>query len=329
MELLAERKMRRHALMKRDDVSSLFHSVYSPWYETQYKRDGMTLTIKEPSENYEQTRNWLGWEYKEYLKGIFVQLARERGANEVRIGDWYRQVTDASRKKTYDAESDFRKHVSGGWVDAVGARRFIKEILASDLWKKVRRTAPRPVSVRPESIVMEVIKTQKSLQVGDEKRMIAGISHRNKGRISIHEDHLNKVIILHELAHQAGYGNHGRGFRLIQVLLMAKFLGPKGVKIARIMHRQYLKRGLPVMLTDIPKPLSWSEWVDRHAKIWFSVLKKEWGKDHVEKAKERFAAARPKLALTEKEKEKLKKDMRASVTGTADGRELETSLGLD
>ena len=334
--LISERKIRRPAnsSIKRDEILAVFRSVYNPW------EAALSQPQVQKDENWKQAKWWLTSKYEDYLRYIFVALARERGADEIKIGTWHRQVTDANRKKTYDSENKFKRtlrdegRLTDGWLTVEDARRYVKNILASDLWKKARRNAPRPVSVRPDQIIVETMKTQRHIKVGYEKRLVTGVSHRNKGKITMHPYHVNKLVVLHELAHQAGYGNHGRGFRLIQILLMAKFSGPKvdargGVMLARRLHKLYLRNGLPVMLSDIPKPLTWTEWVDKHTKIWLSVLQKEWGEDHLAKAKRNLESGRQKLDLAKDEKDKLKKNLRTEVMGgTADGRELEVNLGL-
>ena len=91
------------------------------------------------------------------------------------------------------------------------------------------------------------------------------------GRIELAPTHVNKFTILHEMAHEAGYGGHGRGFRLMQVLLLAKF---GDLSIARKLHRAYVAKGLPVALSDIPPVTPWPTWVNNQIAAWYKSWKR-------------------------------------------------------
>ena len=163
----------------------------------------------------------------------------------------------------------------GGAMRMKEAEKFVAEVLKSKLWKDARKNAPMPAKARPQAIAVKALRN-----VG-KTADVAGLSVGNKAEIQLSQTlgGMTKAVIIHELAHQAGYGNHGRGFRQMQVLLMAKFGGKFGLAAARQLHRKYVAAGYPVMLSEIPEVLSWEQWVRRQIASWTSQVARTKGKN--------------------------------------------------
>ena len=268
--------------------------------------------------------------YTMYLQSAIVRKAGERGAQEIDTGWSWAKVKD-SKAKIYNSEDSAITNMERksdefylfGEISESEAKALVSEVLSSGFWKKSKKNAPLPVNARPASILLKV----KTL-----KPNIAGSSYAIRSEIHLDKDKgMNRFVLLHELAHQAGYGNHGRGFRLAQVLLLAKF-GGKGVglRMARKLHKTYVARKLPVVLSDIPPVMSWREYTVKAVKSWVSVVGKRYGK---KKGMEAAAFVAKKLKagdfwLAADEKTRVMKFAKGEILDAPDGK-IESKVNLD
>ena len=196
-----------------------------------------------------------------------MSIGESLGNTKVQFGGQRGRTTtnDAKQFDVYSAEGKLNlTQEQKQRITLPEANTFVKNVLTDGLWKKARRFAPKQPMPRPAAIMVAAHKH-------DQFSGAIGVSWSRKKKISLNKgatgfhggivnDGMTKYTLLHELAHQSGYPSHGRGFRLMQVLLLAKFLN---LGIARKLHKLYTSSGLSVALSDVPKPLPWKKWVDR------------------------------------------------------------------
>ena len=239
--MLLERKLARMEDSGPLPIDSLFYA-YGHMEGTE-KFDGVAPAMQLSREEPKRT---LISGYEKYIKGVLVHLARERGSIGIETMIYRKAVGDGDQANSvYDAETSVRPH-GKGIFGRQQAKELVKTVMTSKLWKQARRNTPSPAMAKPSKIIMQISR------IGRENgNPIAGKA--SSGKIVLDPGFgMNIWTILHEMAHLAGYGNHGRGFRLMQVLLLAKFGGKEGLGMARKLHRTYVAAGLPVALSDLP-----------------------------------------------------------------------------
>ena len=261
--------------------------------------------------------------YTQYVKHFAMREAEDRGARDVKFGNWQREYTRDMKKKVYDTEWSVeagRRDFSAKNKLTIGeARKLVAEVLKSGLWKQARRNAPKPGKKRQKSVVVDI---------NNRFKQWAGMSYG--GRIELSPRHIDKFTVLHEMAHEAGYGGHGRGFRLMQVLLLAKF---GDLSVARKLHRAYVAKGMPVALSDIPPITPWATWVGEQIKAWYRSAKRssgvggKWNGIYVDGKWKSIDDALEKLlkwklaaGLSEARKSKILSDTRAQIFDGPDGK---------
>jgi predicted metal-dependent hydrolase len=159
---------------------------------------------------------------------------------------------DSERSKTYDAEWKFEAnypHVTKE-LTLKECRTFAKRVLKSKLWENFNHKNDPAIGLR------SACKTVRIEQM--RSNSLSGVCYRELIRLS--ESGMNKYVVLHELAHAAGFGKHDYRFRECLIRLVSRFLGREEAKALKKCFRE---KKLRVSRPIIKSPEAWLKAVDR------------------------------------------------------------------
>ena len=170
-----------------------------------------------------------------------------------KYSDYYRRKTilpkrDSEKGKTYAAEWKLETEhpdLIGPLKDFKDVEKFVKQVTASKTWEKVSRYHGK-------------VRVVQSRNMGS-RAAYMGRSHGSWIEISPAFD-FNKYIVLHELAHSAGYRHHHVTFRECLLKLVSRFLGRKA---AKVLKENFKENGLRVTPAKPKDPVSWLKAVER------------------------------------------------------------------
>jgi predicted metal-dependent hydrolase len=166
--------------------------------------------------------------YKEYL------IEHRRRQNKGAYGK------DSEMQKVYESEWAV-KGLHGEKLESMKeAEKYMNRVLKSKTWSKLSK--------------------RKHIALVEMKNVSGGCAARAEygGVIKIKSNHLNKYVLLHEMAHQAGHMHHGRSFRQCILKLTSQFLGREK---ANTLKAEFKKRKLAC--GEPRKPLTESQWNKR------------------------------------------------------------------
>jgi len=160
---------------------------------------------------------------------------------------YYRRKTvlpkrDSERTRTYEAEWKFERENRGlmGKLDEFSdVEKFVKQVTASKTWEKVTRYHGK-------------VRVVKARNMGCRAAFV-GRSYGSWIEISPAFDY-TKYIVLHELAHSAGYSHHHVTFRECLLKLVSRFLGREA---ASILKANFKENGLRVTPAKPKEPIAW------------------------------------------------------------------------
>ena len=165
-------------------------------------------------------------------------------------------MKDSEKTKTYRAEWDFENrnlNVKKRLTEKE-AEQFLKRVCKSKLWKEATGSLDgKPASecsggTQPKLVWMK--------NMGSNTRIVGRAS---KTVIYLSPNRPNKYTILHELAHVAGYMNHGRGFRIMLIRLVSRFLGRD---MAAELKQAFKRKGLKV--SKVRAAMDYDQWKERY-----------------------------------------------------------------
>jgi len=156
--------------------------------------------------------------------------------------------SDSQRSKTYSAEFAYNKKFGYGkrFETIKDCQKFTNKITNSATWKKLVKESGH-----------EFRKKVEIESLGGYR--YAGVSYGHK--ILLHSNGMNEYIMLHELAHSAGYMHHDVGFRICLLKLVSRFLGREQ---AQELKNQFKARKLKVTISNhIKSPEQWLKTYER------------------------------------------------------------------
>lgn len=179
-----------------------------------------------------------------YNRAIDAGLDRSQAQ---KYSDYYRRKTklpkrDSEKGKTYSAEWKLESEhpeLIGPLKDFKDVEKFVKQVTASKTWEKVSRYHGK-------------VRVVQSRNMGS-RAAYMGRSHGSWIEISPAFD-FNKYIVLHELAHSAGYAHHHVTFRQCLLKLVSRFLGRE---TAAILKSNFKEQGLRVTPSKAKGPVAW------------------------------------------------------------------------
>lgn len=146
---------------------------------------------------------------------------------------------DSSKSKVYQVEWTWQDtYDQDGIMNFEQAVKYVDRVTKSKLWKQLNNG--------PKEIYVEMMRDMK----------YAATAGRAFGtKIMLAPRHTTKYVILHELAHCAGFMHHDVGFRQTVVKLVSRFMG---VEAAKALKNGFKKAGLKMSIkTKILGPLEW------------------------------------------------------------------------
>ena len=158
---------------------------------------------------------------------------------------------DSYRQRTYDAENIWINKMRYGaglmsketdtLADIAEAQQYENRILKTKTWTKLNG--------KPDTgIELYLLK-------GD---TYSGLAHIHEGRVGLSKKHgLHKTVVLHELAHMVGPGQHLHGvkFRQFHVALVRRFIGRAQ---GDALFKSYRDAGLKMTINhNVKTPLAW------------------------------------------------------------------------
>ena len=181
-----------------------------------------------------------------YRRALDAGLTRSQAQ---RYSDYYRRKTilpkrDSEKGKTYAAEWKLETEhpeLIGRLNEFKDVEKFVKQVTASKTWEKVSRYHGK-------------VSVVKSRNMGS-RAAYMGRSHGSWIEISPAFDYC-KYIVLHELAHSAGYAHHHVTFRQCLLKLVSRFLGRE---TAAILKSNFKEQGLRVTPSKPKDPVAWLE----------------------------------------------------------------------
>jgi len=174
------------------------------------------------------------------------------------VADTYREYLREHRRRqnkgAYGKDSEMSKVYKSEWavkglhddkLESIReAEKYVNRILKSKTWSKV--------SKRKHVAVVEM---------KDARGGIAACAEYG-GVIKIKKSHMNKYVLLHELAHHAGHMHHGRSCRQVLLKLTSQFLGRDK---ANALKAEFKKRKLAY--GEARKPLTEAQWNQRRKRL--------------------------------------------------------------
>lgn len=153
---------------------------------------------------------------------------------------------DSDKNKTYRCE--WKTERKYPWITETltkdDSQKFLKRIMKSKFWQQHGKGSVR----------LEFMKDMKH------RTAIAG--RGSVGKIRLSPKYASKYVILHELVHAAGYYNHGRGFRILLLKIVSRFLGRE---VANDLKQNFKDAGLKI--SKIREPLSYDKWEERYLRL--------------------------------------------------------------
>lgn len=157
---------------------------------------------------------------------------------------------DSSKTRVYEAEWKFEKVFPGKPIkDQEAAQKFAEKVVQSKTWSKISesRIAPR----------IEMKKDMGNYSA------TAGVAY-GFGLIKLcPRNGLNTYVLLHELAHSAGYMHHDLPFRKALITLVSRFMGRDAAKYLKTCFKE---KGLKMTVRNT-KLLSPTEWLEKYKKM--------------------------------------------------------------
>lgn len=158
---------------------------------------------------------------------------------------------DSYRQRTYDAENNWinnMRHRDGlmsketdTLADIAEAQRYVNRILKTKTWTKLNGKSD-------SGIELYLLKGE----------TYSGLAHILEGRVGLSKKHgLYKTVVLHELAHMVGPGQHLHGvkFRQFHVALVRRFIGRAQ---GDALFKSYRDAGLKMTINhNVKTPLAW------------------------------------------------------------------------
>ena len=193
-----------------------------------------------------------------YSRAIDAGLTRSQAQ---RYSDYYRRKTvlpkrDSEKTKTYNAEwklENEHPELIGPLNEFKDVEKFVKQVTASKTWEKVSRYHGK-------------VRVVQSRNMGG-RAAYMGRSHGSWIEISPAFD-FNKYIVLHELAHSAGYRHHHVTFRQTLLKLVSRFLGRE---TATILKSNFKEQGLRVTPSKPKSPVAWLEFSRRAERMLYGL----------------------------------------------------------
>jgi len=179
-----------------------------------------------------------------YRKALDAGLSTSQAR---KYSEYYRRKTvlpkrDSEKSRTYSAEWKLETEhpeLIGPLNDFEEVERFVKQVTKSKTWEKVSRYHGK-------------VRVVQSRNMGS-RAAYMGRSHGSWIEISPAFD-FNKYIVLHELAHSAGFSHHHVTFRETLLKLVSRFLGRE---TASILKANFKEQGLRVTPAKPKDPQSW------------------------------------------------------------------------
>ena len=150
-------------------------------------------------------------------------------------------MKDADMNKTYQCEwalwkihPDINKKMTRKETE-----KYVKRICKSKFWSDYH--TPR-------------IEWMKDMGAGRRQN-----ANATKERIRFSPSGASKYVVLHELAHVAGYMNHGRGFRIFLLKLVSRFLGRE---VSKDLKKLFKEKGLKT--SKMRAAMDYETWKERY-----------------------------------------------------------------
>lgn len=144
-------------------------------------------------------------------------------------------MRDSERQKTYNAEFSFEadfSHVRER-MDFKDCQKFVKRVMKSKLWEEFanKKCEMHRIDRAPTNVTI----------VEFNSKSWAGVCYGNLIKLDKITG-MNKYVILHELAHAAGFGHHDYRFRWALLKLVSRFLGQSEAKGLKKSFREHKLR---------------------------------------------------------------------------------------
>ena len=151
---------------------------------------------------------------------------------------------DSEMGKVYKAEWSVKGLNSHKLKDIHDVEKFAQRVVKSKTWAQLSK--------------------RKHVAIVEMKNVGGGIAACAEygGVIKIKKSHMNKYVVLHELAHQAGHMHHGRSFRQTVLKLTSRFLGRD---VANELKAAFKKQKLSY--GEARKPLTEAQWKQRRKRL--------------------------------------------------------------
>lgn len=189
--------------------------------------------------------------YEEALKFMNKELAYKYYEYVVRKNTFHWK--DSEKTKTYRAEWKFESqfpHVKKP-LTLKECERFVNRVLKSKLWSDFDHG--RCISTRQN-------RASKKVQVEEMRsKSLAGSCYGNLIRLDSTSG-MNKYVVLHELAHAAGFSKHDHRFRATLLRLVSRFLGRAEAKALKKCFREAKLRVTP---PTVKSPEAWLKACER------------------------------------------------------------------
>lgn len=164
-------------------------------------------------------------------KLAYVRYKSKQLAKLKYLQEWHQPQgsTDSEKKKCYIAEWAYEEK---------SAHRISTATDEGGLWAIMTEAELKAFADRvTQSKTFEKIRVGRSagtIRVQMMQNRSGGIGGRaTYNKIWIKPRSATKYLVLHELAHAAGYMNHGVGFRVALLKLVSRFLGPSEAKLLK------------------------------------------------------------------------------------------------
>jgi hypothetical protein len=153
---------------------------------------------------------------------------------------------DSDKNKTYRCEWKTERKFPeiSNVLSENDCQKFLHRVLKSKFWREYGKGSVR----------LEFMKNM------GHRSAIAG--RGSNGLIRLSPRHSSKYVILHELVHAAGYYNHGRGFRILLLKIVSRFLGRE---VANDLKENFKNAGLKI--SKIREPLSYDKWKEKYLRL--------------------------------------------------------------
>lgn len=163
--------------------------------------------------------------------------------------------SDSQRMKVYRAEWAFAAAYGLGnsFATLKDAQAYANKITKSKTWKKVQS----PAYGKTRKHIPLELKNNNNSYIG---RVAGCIGRSWGGKIDLTREGMNELVLLHELAHEAGYTDHDVGFRQAFVKLVSRFMGREAGKL---LHKKYRIQKLRMTMPNT-EPLMPEAWIETY-----------------------------------------------------------------